>query len=40
MRRYGAFEVSRGVGARHEDPVPASELDDAYAVNGFVPIPL
>jgi anaerobic selenocysteine-containing dehydrogenase len=28
MRRYGAFEITRGVGARHEDPVPASELDD------------
>jgi len=28
MRRYGAFEIARGVGARHEDPVPAFELDD------------
>jgi anaerobic selenocysteine-containing dehydrogenase len=28
MRRYGAFEVARGVGARHEEPVPPAELDD------------
>ena len=28
MRRYGAFEIARGVGARHEEPVPAAELDD------------
>ncbi|HSK15309.1 MAG TPA: molybdopterin dinucleotide binding domain-containing protein [Gaiellaceae bacterium] len=28
MRRYGAFEVRRGVGAVHEEEVPAEELDD------------
>ena len=28
MRRYGAFEISRGNGAVHEQPVPASELDE------------
>jgi anaerobic selenocysteine-containing dehydrogenase len=28
MRRYGAFEVARGVGAQHEEPVPAEELLD------------
>jgi anaerobic selenocysteine-containing dehydrogenase len=28
MRRYGAFEVKRGVGALNEEEVPASELDD------------
>jgi anaerobic selenocysteine-containing dehydrogenase len=28
MRRYGAFEVARGLGARHEEPVPAEELQD------------
>jgi anaerobic selenocysteine-containing dehydrogenase len=28
MRRYGAFEIARGVGPMHEDPVPAEELDD------------
>jgi anaerobic selenocysteine-containing dehydrogenase len=26
MRRYGAFEISRGQGAVHEQPVPGSEL--------------
>ena len=29
MRRYGAFEISRGQGARHEQEVPAAELADA-----------
>ena len=29
MRRYGAFEIARGVGALHEEPVPRDELDDA-----------
>ncbi len=29
MRRYGAFEVRRGVGAVYEEEVPAAELDDA-----------
>ena len=29
MRRYGAFEVLRGVGPRHEEEVPEQELDDA-----------
>ena len=28
MRRYGAFEISRGGGARHEQEVPAGELGD------------
>jgi anaerobic selenocysteine-containing dehydrogenase len=28
MRRYGAFEVRRGVGRLHEEPVPAAELED------------
>ena len=28
MRRYGAFEISRGVGALHAEPVPPDELDD------------
>ncbi len=28
MRRYGAFEVARGVGAVHEERVPDAELDD------------
>jgi anaerobic selenocysteine-containing dehydrogenase len=30
MRRYGAFEIARGVGARHEEPVPAEELEDVH----------
>ncbi|HSJ33567.1 MAG TPA: molybdopterin-dependent oxidoreductase, partial [Acidimicrobiia bacterium] len=29
MRRYGAFEVRKGVGALHEQPVPAEELGEA-----------
>ena len=29
MRRYGAYEVSRRVGAQHEDVVPPDELEDA-----------
>ena len=28
MRRYGAFEVRRGVGPLHEDEVPEAELED------------
>jgi len=28
MRRYGAFEISRGNGAVHEQPVPPDELGD------------
>ena len=28
MRRYGAFEISRGQGALHEQEVPAGELAD------------
>ncbi|MGH7505883.1 MAG: molybdopterin-dependent oxidoreductase, partial [Longimicrobiales bacterium] len=28
MRRYGAFEVSRGIGAVHEQPLPDVELED------------
>jgi anaerobic selenocysteine-containing dehydrogenase len=30
MRRYGAFEVRRGVGAMHEDALADSELDDLH----------
>ena len=30
MRRYGAFEVARGVGPVHAQPVPADELVDAH----------
>jgi anaerobic selenocysteine-containing dehydrogenase len=29
MRRYGAFEISRKVGAVYEQPVPQEELEDA-----------
>jgi anaerobic selenocysteine-containing dehydrogenase len=29
MRRYGVFEIARGMGAVHEDPVPAQELTDS-----------
>lgn len=29
MRRYGAFEISRKIGALHESPVPPEELVDA-----------
>jgi anaerobic selenocysteine-containing dehydrogenase len=28
MRRYGAFEIKNRVGALHEEPVPAAELED------------
>ena len=28
MRRYGAFEISRKVGALHEDEIPSAELND------------
>ena len=31
MRRYGAFEISRGQGAVHEQEVPAAELSGAHA---------
>ena len=31
MRRYGAFEISRGQGAVHEQEVPPEELADAHA---------
>ena len=34
MRRHGAFEISRGVGPRHEEVVPDDELVDV-AVEGF-----
>jgi len=30
MRRYGAFEIARGMGAVHEHEVPASELRDQH----------
>lgn len=37
MRRYGAFEVAKKVGAVYEQPVPAAELDDvAEGENGRV----
>jgi len=29
MRRYGAFEIKRGIGALQEEEVPAAELQDA-----------
>ena len=28
MRRYGAFEIAKGTGPRHEEPVPDGELED------------
>jgi anaerobic selenocysteine-containing dehydrogenase len=28
MRRYGSFEISRGVGPLHEEEVPSAELED------------
>ena len=28
MRRYGAFEVRKKIGAVYEEPVPADELED------------
>ena len=28
MQRYGAFEVAKGIGPLHTEPVPAGELDD------------
>ncbi|MBE7188626.1 molybdopterin-dependent oxidoreductase [Jatrophihabitans endophyticus] len=34
MRRYGAFEIARDIGALHEHPVPADELDDTVTT-GF-----
>lgn len=37
MRRYGAFEVRKGVGRLHEEEVPAGELADvAYGPHGRV----
>jgi anaerobic selenocysteine-containing dehydrogenase len=30
MRRYGAFEIARGMGAVHEHEVPAGELQDSH----------
>ena len=30
MRRYGAFEISRGQGAQHEQEVPDAELSDLH----------
>jgi anaerobic selenocysteine-containing dehydrogenase len=30
MRRYGAFEISKGVGPVHEQPVPTEELVDTH----------
>jgi len=36
MQRYGAFEISRGVGAQHAQPVPAEELVDTRVVDGRV----
>jgi anaerobic selenocysteine-containing dehydrogenase len=34
MRRYGAFEIAKNIGAPYEQPVPESELEDV-AVNDF-----
>jgi len=34
MRRFGAFEVRRGVGPLHEDEVPAGELEDVRVEPG------
>jgi anaerobic selenocysteine-containing dehydrogenase len=34
MRRYGAFEIARGIGPLHAQPVPASELDDVRVSQG------
>jgi anaerobic selenocysteine-containing dehydrogenase len=34
MRRYGAFEVERGVGPRHEEEVPVAELVDVRESEG------
>jgi anaerobic selenocysteine-containing dehydrogenase len=33
MRRYGAFEISRGDGARHEQTVPSEELLDPHVTD-------
>lgn len=30
MRRYGAFEIRRGVGPVHEEPIPAEQLVDVH----------
>ena len=30
MRRYGAFEIARGLGRQHTAEVPAAELDDVH----------
>jgi anaerobic selenocysteine-containing dehydrogenase len=34
MRRYGAFEIARGMGAVHEHEVPAEELQDSCVSAG------
>ncbi|PZR88686.1 MAG: formate dehydrogenase [Candidatus Nephthysia bennettiae] len=34
MRRYGAYEIRRGIGAVHEEEVPAGELEDV-AIDSF-----
>jgi anaerobic selenocysteine-containing dehydrogenase len=34
MRRYGAFEISRGIGPVYQQPVPEEELSD-IAINSF-----
>jgi anaerobic selenocysteine-containing dehydrogenase len=37
MRRYGAYEITRGVGPLHEQPVPEAELEDvAVGAHGRV----
>ncbi len=33
MRRYGAFEINRKVGAIYEETVPSVELEDAREDN-------
>jgi anaerobic selenocysteine-containing dehydrogenase len=34
MRRYGAFEIARGIGPLHAQPVPDAELDDVRVSPG------
>ncbi len=34
MRRYGAFEVARGIGALYEQPVPEDQLEDV-SIDGY-----
>jgi anaerobic selenocysteine-containing dehydrogenase len=34
MQRYGAFEIARGIGPLHAQPVPAGELADVHVASG------